>query len=187
MPDEPEVVGLLALLLLIDARRPARTAPDGSLLPSPSRTGPCGTAQIDEGQALVRACLRRNVPGPYQVQAAVNAVHSDAPSAAQTEWPQILALYDQLLSLDRSPVVALNRAVALAEVRGADAGLAALDGLPLEGYHLFHAVRADLLRRSGRTAEAAAEYESARALTDNEAERAFLERARDAAAAAPGR
>ena len=188
MPDEPEVVGLLALLLLIDARRPARTAPDGSLLPLPEQDRTLwDRVQIDEGQALVRACLRRNVPGPYQVQAAINAVHGDAPSAAQTDWPQILALYDQLLALDRSPVVALNRAVALAEVRGADAGLAALDGLPLEGYHLFHAVRADLLRRLGRPAEAAAEYEAARALTDNEAERAFLERARDAAAAAPGR
>ena len=188
MPDEPEVVGLLALLLLIDARRPARTAPDGSLLPLPEQDRTLwDRVQIDEGQALVRACLRRNVPGPYQVQAAINAVHGDAPSAAQTDWPQILALYDQLLALDRSPVVALNRAVALAEVRGADAGLAALDGLPLEGYHLFHAVRADLLRRLGRPAEAAAEYEAARALTDNEAERAFLERARDGAAAAPGR
>ena len=188
MPDEPEVVGLLALLLLIDARRPARTAPDGSLLPLPEQDRTrWDRAQIDEGQSLVRACLRRNVPGPYQVQAAINAVHSDAPSAAQTDWPQILALYDQLLALDPSPVVALNRAVALAEVRGADAGLAALDGLPLEGYHLFHAVRADLLRRLGRHAEATAEYESARALTDNEAERAFLERARDAAAEAPGR
>jgi len=188
MPDEPEVVGLLALLLLIDARRTARTAPDGSLLPLPEQDRTLwDRAQIAEGQALVRACLRRNVPGPYQVQAAINAVHSDASNAAQTDWPQILALYDQLVALDPSPVVALNRAVALAEVRGAEAGLAALDGLPLEGYHLFHAVRADLLRRQGLPVEAVAEYETARALTGNEAERAFLERARDAAAGAPRR
>jgi RNA polymerase sigma-70 factor, ECF subfamily len=187
MPDEPEVVGLLALMLLIAARRPARTATDGSLIPLPEQDRALwDRAQIAEGHALVRACLRCNVPGAYQVQAAINAVHSDVPSAAQTDWHQILALYDQLLALDRSPVVALNRAVALAEVRGSDAGLAALDGLPLDGYHLLHAVRADLLRRLGRPAEAAAEYEAARALTDNEAERAFLERARDAAAGAPG-
>jgi RNA polymerase sigma-70 factor, ECF subfamily len=188
MPDEPEVLGLLALMLLIAARRPARTAPDGSLVPLPeqdrSRWDP---GEIAEGQALVRTCLRRNVPGPYQVQAAINAVHSDAPSAAATDWRQILALYDQLLAMDRSPVVALNRAVALAEVEGAEAGLAALAGLPIEEYYLLHAVRADLLRRAGRGAEAAAEYESARALTDNEAERAFLRRARDAAAGHPGR
>lgn len=188
MSDEPEVAGLQALMLLIAARRPARTAPDGSLVPLPEQDRTLwDREQIAEGQALVRSCLRRNVPGPYQLQAAINAVHSDAPSAAETDWGQILTLYDQLLAMDRSPVVALNRAVALAEVRGPEAGLAALDGLPLEGYHLLHAVRADLLRRLGRTAEAAAEYETARALTDNEAERAFLDRARDAAAGTPGR
>ena len=188
MPDEPEVAGLQALMLLIAARRPARTGPDGSLVPLPEQDRTLwDREQIAEGQALVRSCLRRNVPGPYQIQAAINAVHGDAPSAAETDWGQILTLYDQLFAMDRSPVVALNRAVALAEVRGPEAGLAALDGLPLEGYHLLHAVRADLLRRLGRTAEAAAEYESARALTDNEAERAFLERARDAAAEPPGR
>ncbi len=188
MPDEPEVAGLQALMLLIAARRPARTGPDGSLVPLPEQDRTLwDREQIAEGQALVRSCLRRNVPGPYQLQAGINAVHSDAPSVAETDWGQILTLYDQLLAMGRSPVVALNRAVALAEVRGPEAGLAALDGLPLEGYHLLHAVRADLLRRLGRTAEAAAEYESARALTDNEAERAFLERARDAAAGTPGR
>ena len=188
MPDEPEVLGLLALMLLIAARRPARTAPDGSLVPLPEQDrARWDPDEIAEGQALVRSCLRRNAPGPYQVQAAINAVHADAPSAAATDWRQILALYDQLLDLDRSPVVALNRAVALAEVEGAQAGLAALEGLPLEKYYLLHAVRADLLRRLGRNAEAAAEYESARALTDNEAERAFLRRASAAAAGHPGR
>jgi len=188
MPDEPEVLGLLALMLLIAARRPARTAPDGSLVPLPEQDRALWDPdEIAEGQALVRSCLRRNAPGPYQVQAAINAVHADAPSAAATDWRQILALYDQLLDLDRSPVVALNRAVALAEVEGAEAGLAALEGLPLEEYYLLHAVRADLLRRLGRSAEAAAEYESARALTDNEAERAFLRRASAAATGHAGR
>jgi len=188
LPDEPEVLGLLALMLLIAARRPARTAPDGSLVPLPEQDRALwDPGEIAEGQALVRSCLRRNAPGPYQVQAAINAVHADAPSAAATDWCQILALYDQLLDLDRSPVVALNRAVALAEVEGAEAGLAALEGLPLEEYYLLHAVRADLLRRLGRNAEAAAEYESARALTDNGAERAFLRRASAAAAGHPGR
>ena len=143
--------------------------------------------QIVEGQELVQTCLRRETPGPYQLQAAINAVHSDAPSAAETDWRQILALYDQLLVLDRSPVVALNRAVAVAEVEGAEAGLAALEGLPLESYYLLHAVRADLLRRLGRRTEAAAEYDAARALTANEAEQAFLERSRDGAAGPPGR
>jgi RNA polymerase sigma-70 factor, ECF subfamily len=183
MPDEPEVVGLLALLLLVDARRPARTAPDGSLLPLPEQDRTLWDhAQIAEGQALVRSCLRRNLPGPYQVQAAINAVHSDAPSAARTDWHQILALYDQLLALEPSPVVVLNRAVALAEVRGPEAGLAALERLDLDGYYLFHAVRADLLRRLGRRSEAAAAYEAALDRTDNEAERTFLLRARDATA-----
>ena len=183
MPDEPEVVGLLALLLLIDARRPARTGPDGSLLPLPEQDRTLWDGvQIAEGQALVRWCLRRNLPGPYQLQAAINAVHSDAPSAAQTDWRQILTLYDQLLGLEPSPVVALNRAVALAEVSGPDAGLADLERLHLDGYYLFHAVRADLLRRLGRRLEAAAAYDAALARTDNEAERTFLLRARDAAA-----
>jgi RNA polymerase sigma-70 factor (ECF subfamily) len=118
------------------------------------------------------------MPGPYQIQAAINAVHSDAPRGPETDWRQILALYDQLVVFDASPVVALNRAVALSEVEGPTAGLSALNGLPLEPYYLFHAVRADLLRRAGRPAEAAVAYESALARTDNAAERAFLERAR---------
>ncbi len=188
MPDEPEVTGLLALMLLIAARRPARVGSDGTLVPLAEQDRTLwDPVQIDRGQELVRACLQRNTPGPYQLQAAINAVHSDAPSAAETDWRQILALYDQLLVLDRSPVVALNRAVAVAEVEGAEAGLAALEGLPLESYYLLHAVRADLLRRLGRRTEAAAEYDAARALTANEAEQAFLARSRDGAAGPPGR
>jgi RNA polymerase sigma-70 factor (ECF subfamily) len=181
MPDEPEVMGLLALLLLVQARRAARTGPDGELvrLADQDRSRWDGDL-IAEGQAIVRRCLRRNQPGPYQVQAAINAVHSDAPTAAATDWGQILALYDQLLALAPSPVVALNRAVAVAEVQGPAAALALVDALDLDGYHLFHAVRADLLRRLGRDAEAAAAYEAAIARTDNAAERAFLERARRA-------
>ncbi len=187
MPDEPEVMGLLALMLLIAARRPARVGADGTLvrLSEQDRTL-WDRAQIAEGQDLVRACLRRNVPGPYQLQGAINAVHSDAASATETDWRQILALYDQLFDLDPSPVVALNRAVAVAEIEGAEAGLAALDGLPLEAYYLLHAVRADLLGRLGRCTEAAVEYDAARALTANESEQAFLERAREAAAGSPG-
>jgi RNA polymerase sigma-70 factor (ECF subfamily) len=134
---------------------------------------------------LVRFCLRRNTPGPYQIQAAINAVHSDARSAADTDWRQILALYDQLLVFDPSPVVELNRAVALAEVEGPGAGLAAVDGLPLQSYYLFHAVRADLLRRLGRREDALAAYASALERTDNDAERSFLARARSAAASSP--
>jgi RNA polymerase sigma-70 factor, ECF subfamily len=184
MPDEPEVVGLLALMLLITSRRPARTVPAGALVPLREQDRSLWDPDlIAEGQALVRRCLRRNMPGPYQLQAAINAVHSDAPHAEATDWRQILTLYDQLLVFDGSPVVALNRAVALSEVEGPATGLAAVDGLPLQAYYLFHAVRADLLRRLGRLPEAAAEYALALAGTDNEAERAFLERARVEAAA----
>jgi RNA polymerase sigma-70 factor, ECF subfamily len=186
LPDEPEVIGLLALMLLIAARRPARTGAGGELVPLGEQDRDrWDRALMDEGQQLVRLCLRRNVPGPYQIQAAINAVHADARRAADTDWRQILVLYDQLARFDASPVVALNRAVALAEVDGPAAGLAAVDGLPLEPYYLFHAVRADLLRRLGRRPEAAREYESALALTDNEAERAFLRRSRAAATHAP--
>jgi RNA polymerase sigma-70 factor, ECF subfamily len=176
MPDEPEVLGLLALMLLVDARRAARTTPDGALvLLADQDRGRWDRDLIAEGQALVRRCLRRNRPGPYQVQAAINAVHSDAPDAAATDWRQILALYDQLLALAPSPVVALNRAVAVAEVEGPAAALALVDGLELDGYHLFHAVRAELLRRLGRDAEAALAYDAAIARAENAAERAFLE------------
>ena len=184
MPDEPEVIGLLALLLLTESRRAARTAPRGTgaqvkpaslvLLPDQDRTR-WDRDLIAEGQMLVRACLRRNQPGPYQIQAAINAVHSDAPPAADTDWAQILALYDQLLAVSPTPVVALNRAVALAEVKGPAAALAEIDGLDLGGYHLFHSTRADLLARLGRHAEAAAAYDTAHDLASNAAERAFLE------------
>jgi RNA polymerase sigma-70 factor (ECF subfamily) len=177
LPDEPEVQGLLALLLLVDARRAARATPDGDLVPLADQDrGRWDRERIAEGQAIVRRCLRRNQPGPYQVQAAIAAVHSDAPTAAATDWRQIVALYDQLLALAPSPVVALNRAVAVAEVEGPAAALALVDGLDLDGWYLFHAVRADLLRRLGRPAEAAPAYEAAIARTANAAERAFLER-----------
>jgi RNA polymerase sigma-70 factor (ECF subfamily) len=179
MPDEPEVLGLLALLLLTESRRPARTAADGSivLLPDQDRSLWDG-ALIVEGQALVRACLPRGMPGPYQLQAAINAVHSDAATAEDTDWGQILRLYDHLLALSPTPVVALNRAIAMAEVDGARPALAVVDRLELDGYHLFHATRADLLRRLGRPREAARAYDAALALVVNAAERRFLEERR---------
>jgi RNA polymerase sigma-70 factor (ECF subfamily) len=181
MPDEPEVMGLLALMLLVESRRATRTTPDGDLvLLADQDRGRWDRDLIAEGQAIVRQCLRRNQPGPYQTQAAINAVHSDAPAAAATDWWQILQLYDQLLILAPSPVVALNRAVAVAEVEGPDAALTLVDGLDLGGYHVFHAIRADLLRRLGRGAEAALAYEAAIARTDNATERDFLRRSRQA-------
>jgi RNA polymerase sigma-70 factor, ECF subfamily len=176
MPDEPEVIGLLALVLLTEARRPARTLPDGSLvLLADQDRSLWDRALIAEGHDLVRACLRRNQPGPYQLQAAINAVHSDAPTAAATDWGQIVQLYDHLLAVAPTPVVALNRAVARAEVDGPGPALAVVEALDLAGYHLFHAIRADLLRRLGRREEAAAAYDQALALVTNAAERRFLE------------
>jgi RNA polymerase sigma-70 factor (ECF subfamily) len=176
MPDEPEVIGLLALLLLTESRRPARTAADGSLvLLADQERSLWDRSLIAEGQALVRACLRRNQPGPYQIQAAINAVHSDAPTAEETDWHQIVQLYDQLVALSPTPVVALNRAIAVAEVDGPTPALALVDRLDLDGYHLFHATRADLLRRLGRSEEAAEAYDAALALVTNAAERRFLE------------
>jgi RNA polymerase sigma-70 factor (ECF subfamily) len=172
-------MGLLALMLLVHARRAARTTPLGDLvLLADQDRGRWDRDLVAEGQAIVRRCLRRNEPGPYQIQAAINAVHSDAPTADATDWLQILQLYDQLVSIDPSPVVALNRAVAVAEIEGPDAALAIVDGLDLGGYHLFHAIRADLLRRLGRGAEAARAYEAAIARSGNLAERDFLERSR---------
>jgi RNA polymerase sigma-70 factor (ECF subfamily) len=181
MPDEPEVTGLLALMLLSEARRPARIGPEGSLvvLAAQDRSR-WDRALIAEGQALVRTCLRRGQPGPYQIQAAINAVHTDAAAAADTDWRQIVRLYDRLLSLAPTPVVALNRAVAVAEVDGPAAGLALVDTLDLDTYHVLHAVRADLLRRLGRSSEAAEAYARAAALAPNSAERAFLEDRRTA-------
>ncbi|MFJ2968700.1 RNA polymerase sigma factor [Streptomyces collinus] len=177
MPDEPEVTGLLALMLLTEARRAARVDTHGALVPLPEQDrGRWDRELIAEGQDLVRRCLRRNQAGPYQIQAAINAVHSDAPTAQTTDWGQILRLYDQLMALAPSPVVALNRAVAVAEVQGPRPALDLLDGLGLDGYHVFHAVRADLLRRLGRNTEAVRDYQAALALTESAAERAFLER-----------
>ncbi len=182
MPDEPEVQGLLALLLLLHARSAARVTADGSLVRLADQDrGLWDGGLIAEGQAIVRACVQRGRPGPYQIQAAINAVHSIAPSFDSTDWNAILTLYDQLYASMPTPVVALNRAVALAEVRGPAAGLAAVDDLRssgLDSYYLFHASRADLLRRLGRTTEAAAAYATARALTANPVEQAFLDNQR---------
>jgi RNA polymerase sigma-70 factor, ECF subfamily len=175
MPDEPEAAGLLALLLLNESRRASRTARDGSLvlLGDQDRTR-WDRALIAEGQAIVRACLRRDQPGLYQLQAAINAVHADAATFDATDWPQIVALYDQLLALAPTPVVALNRAVAIAEVDGPSAALVLVDELDLDHYHPFHATRADLLRRLGRDEEAATAYGRAAELAPTEAERQFL-------------
>jgi RNA polymerase sigma-70 factor (ECF subfamily) len=177
MPDEPEVAGLLALLLLTESRRASRLRPDGSLalLGEQDRTR-WDRSLIDEGQAIVRRCLRRNQPGAYQLQAAINAVHADAATIEQTDWSQIVALYDQLLAVAPTPVVALNRAIAIGEVRGAADALALVDELQMDNYHPFHATRADLLRRLGRNSEAAAAYERAADMAPTDAERDFLSR-----------
>ena len=177
VPREPEVTGLLALMLLIEARRAARVTGEGDLvLLADQDRARWDRGLIAEGQALVRECLRRNRPGPYQIQAAINAVHSDALTPADTDWPQILRLYDQLLAISPGPVVALNRAIAVAEVDGPGAALPLVEALDLDRYHLFHAVRADLLRRLGCRAEAARAYEEAMTRTANAAEREFLRR-----------
>jgi RNA polymerase sigma-70 factor, ECF subfamily len=175
LPDEPEVAGLLALLLLTESRRASRLAPDGSLvlLGEQDRTR-WDQALIQEGQAILRRCLRRNQPGPYQLQAAIHAVHADAPTLQETDWPQILALYDQLFAVAPTPVVALNRAIAISEVQGPAAALALVDELDLDTYHPFHATRADLLRRLGRHREAAAAYQRAASMAPTDAERHFL-------------
>ena len=175
MPDEPEVAGLLALLLLTESRRSSRTRPDGSLvlLGEQDRTR-WDRALIEEGQAIVRRCLRRNQPGAYQLQAAINAVHADAPTVEETDWSQIVALYDQLFGVAPTPVVALNRAIAIGEVQGPAAALALVDELDLDTYHPFHATRADLLRRLDRHSEAAAAFKRAAAMAPTDAERDFL-------------
>lgn len=175
MPDEPEARGLLALMLLTESRRQARQGADGAIVRLPDQDRSLwDAALVAEGQDLVRTCLRRGRPGPYQLQAAIAAVHSDAGSAADTDWAQVLTLYDQLLATSPTPVVALNRAVALAEVRGPGPALDVLDALDLGDYHLFHAVRADLLGRLRQVTEAAAAYDEAVRLAPTEAERALL-------------
>ena len=179
-------MGLLALMLLIESRRPARLTEAGHLVRLADQDrGRWNQALIAEGQALVRRCLARNRPGPYQIQAAINAVHSDAVDAAETDWRQILTLYDQLSAVAPGPVVALNRAVAVAVVHGPEVALAAIDRLDLDGYYLLHAIRADLLRRLGRTTEAAEAYAAAIARAGNARERAFLEATAEAAVRDP--
>jgi RNA polymerase sigma-70 factor (ECF subfamily) len=179
MPDEAEVTGLLALLLLIEARRAARTASDGApvVLAEQDRSR-WDRALIAEGLTLVRACLRRDRPGPYQIQASIQAVHSDAVTFEATDWWQIVALYDQLLAMAPTPVVALNRAIAVGEVEGPAAALELVEALEPEllGYHAFHAARADLLWRLGRWGDAVASFERAAELAPTEAEREFLQR-----------
>ena len=181
LPEDGEVAGLLALMLLTEARRPARVAADGTLVPLATQDRDAwDDALVDEGHRLVRERLASGVaPGRYQLLAAINAVHTDARDARDTDWSQVVALYDQLVRLDRSPVVALNRAVAVAEVEGPEVALAAVDHLPLDGYHAFHATRAELLRRLDRPAEARAAYDRAIALAGNTAETAYLARRRD--------
>jgi RNA polymerase sigma-70 factor (ECF subfamily) len=177
LPDEPEVLGLLALMLLLESRRATRTSAEGALLLLRDQDrGRWDQRLIAEGQALVRRCLRLNRPGPYQIQAAINAVHSDAPSVAETDWRQILTLYDLLLAIAPGPVVALNRAVAVAELDGPAAALRLLQDIDLPDYHLYHSIRADLLRRSGRIGEARSAYQAALGLTGNAAEQDFLRR-----------
>jgi RNA polymerase sigma-70 factor (ECF subfamily) len=177
MPDEPEALGLLALLLLTLSRRPARFDPAGDLILLPDQDRTLWDADlVAQGQALVRKCLRRNAPGPYQLQAAIAAVHSDATTAEATDWSQVVTLYDQLLVIAPSPVVGLNRAIAVGELRGPVEALALVDALDLDGYHLLHAVRAELLRRSGDAESARTAYERALALVANPAERRHLER-----------
>jgi RNA polymerase sigma-70 factor (ECF subfamily) len=178
MPDEPEVAGLLALLLLTEARREARVR-DGLLVPLGEQDrGGWDRELIAEGHRLVRECLAINRPGRYQLLAAINAVHTDAPTASATDWSQVVALYGQLVRIDPSPIVALNRAVAIAELDGPEVALAIIDRLPLEGYHAWHAARAEMLRRLGRSADAKAAYDAAVAATQNSAERAYLSRKR---------
>ena len=175
MPNEPEVAGLLALLLLTESRRASRSQPDGSLvlLGEQDRTR-WDRALIEEGQAIVRRYRRHSPPGQYLLQAAINAVHADALTVQQTDWSQIVALYDQLLAVSPTPVVALNRAIAIGEVQGPAAALRLVNELDLGDYYPFHATRADLLRRLGRADEAAAAYERAAALAPTKAERDFL-------------
>ncbi|MEO7111512.1 MAG: RNA polymerase sigma factor [Polyangiaceae bacterium] len=183
LPNDPEVRGLLALMLLVESRRLSRTTSSGDLVLLKDQDRASWQRDLlDEGQAIIRALLTRNEPGPYQIQAAINAVHSDAKTAEATDWPQIVALYDQLTHFTPTPIVALHRAVAVAEVKGPQAGLELVDVLGLTDYYLFHAVRADLLRRLDRKHEAALAYAAAIERSENVAERAFLQRRLDALA-----
>ncbi len=179
MPDEPEVHGLMAMMLLHDARRGARYAAGELVLLADQDRALWNRGVIAEGQAIVRQCLQRNPPGPYQIQAAINAVHSDAATAVETDWQQILELYDQHMAIAPTPIVALNRAVAVAEVEGPHVALALIDDLELDGYYLFHAIRADLLARLGRITDAMVAYDVAIVKTDNSTERALLKEKRD--------
>ncbi|HTB91088.1 MAG TPA: sigma-70 family RNA polymerase sigma factor [Steroidobacteraceae bacterium] len=176
IPQESETLGLLALMLLIDARRDARIVGGQLVLLSEQDRTLWDKSKIEEGRSLMRICLTRSRPGTYQLQAAINAVHSDAPSGVGTDWRQILRLYDQLMSVAPSAVVALNRAVAVAEVHGVAHALQLVDAINLPKYHLYDAVRADLLRRIGRTADAAAAYRLALDNCRNKNERDFLMR-----------
>jgi RNA polymerase sigma-70 factor (ECF subfamily) len=177
MPDEPEVLGLLALLLLQHARRATRVDADGQLVPleEQDRAG-WDTPQITEATRILETALRRRHPGPYQIQAAIAACHATAVTAADTDWPQIAGLYRELRKFVPSPVVELNRAVAVGMADGPHAGLALLDELTLDGYHLLPATRADFLRRLGRHDEAARYYAAARDLAPTDAERRYLTR-----------
>lgn len=187
LPDDGEVTGLLALMLLTDARREARVSGSGELVTLQEQDrGAWNRELVDEGHALVRERLRAvedggPPPGRFQLLAAINAVHTDAPSSRDTDWSQILTLYDRLVAIDPSPIVRLNRAVAVAELDGPDVALAEVDRLTaaLDGYHAFHAARADLLRRVGRSSESKNAYDRAIGLTGNPAERAYLTRRRD--------
>ncbi len=178
LPDAPEVAGLLALMLLSEARRSTRVAGDELVPLHEQDRGGWDRALIAEGHELVRECLRINRPGHYQLLAAINAVHTDAPTAADTDWSQIATLYDHLYAVTPTPIVALNRAIAVAELDGPEVALAEVDRLELTTYHAWHATRADLLRRLGRSDDARQAYDAAIAATDNEAERAYLSRRR---------
>ena len=179
LPHDPEIAGLLALMLLVDARGAARGDADGALVRLADQDRRLwDRARIEEGQSLLRACLARNRPGPYQLQAAINAVHSDARDARDTDWRQILAIYDQLMALAPNPVIAMNRAVAVGEVEGPEKALTLVDELDLDRYHLWHAVRADLLRRMRRFEEAGLSYRLAIEKCENAREKAFLEKRR---------
>jgi RNA polymerase sigma-70 factor (ECF subfamily) len=183
MPKDGEVAGLLALMLLTEARRTARVSPSGELIPLDEQDrGAWDEALLAEGHRLVRERLAAGaVPGPYQILAAINAVHTSAREVRDTDWSQVLALYDQLVRLDPSPIIALNRAVAVAEVEGPEVAMAAIDGLAnqLGSYHAYHATRAELLRRLGLSQKARAAYDKAIELAGNTAENAYLTRRRD--------